>query len=532
MRLTDPPNIPIRDLPIAVPGEVGLGDRTYNGSFGGIRAIVNIPSGFRDKKYRRGLAAAYTVERVNEQYEGHLIRVVLHQAPGTAADLISGWSAWHPDFVDETSEGVFGQSQIDSIMSSQRFGEWVYVLTYVHTDFSGVEGCVIRRFNTLDYAESAYFHNYVLGGNNGNGGLSPMINSISANTAMHVSDTFPPEIWFVNGNQAWKVTDDGTDWGYNDFQADYFSYFDLVGSENPNAGPRIVGPWGDFHDFYSTPDGVREDDVFGPYLVFPWTSFDYEPPVLWWFVKERDKTGSLTQRLGIYEARWKQGERVGPRARTVAYPGASNAVYYDSGNASKTNPTGFAFEHDWYDAKHKIGAVGPFPNTKLNDGAFLSGYAPTDKTIQFRSIRVMRDQKRRHTMHIVFESPHSTPQYDDSYDRFNAVFYTTSGDDGKNWTRVRQVSPAPHGETRTDAYGTLHDAASPAGGAMSAVRTSTGFTVGTQMYQLQTRIPPTGVTNHSIPALFVVDGDGVGSGQEENRTYVYQRGEVRRQSWV
>lgn len=471
--LKQPPFIPFEDLMTSADGSVLQVNHGGTRGTGSIDSICNIPLGFRNPEYRGGLAVAYCSSGVGPGFasSGPTIRVALHKPVQHLDELREGWRECDiiPGIDFNPGTGNFGEGRASCLLSAQKYGDSIYGvvgLVRAYTDWS-----YLFRINFNEFSEQLYKRVYYLEWPSR--GSMFTAGERRENGRLHVSDTVPPKLWYLDGEESFYFIDEGVDLGDQQFQVDFFS--DYTGEwrgVNPNAGRHFVGTgwagymqvdqllWGRVRTGDKTYNPVAGSVVasprnvgHGPVQAWPWSNGTYGPPDLWYFIAERSyENGPLTGRLIIYKSPFREGMHdTVARPRTVfdgPGPGGSGGSGSDAvfiSNSVDYNPSrlGYMKNLDWLSDSHRVGVVGPFPNMVLNDPWNLTPKSnPSVTTIIPANITIERDPKRQGRLYcIVANHVGATTQVTGE---FNGIWHSVSDDDGKTWQRPKNIeTPIP-----------------------------------------------------------------------------------------
>ena len=399
-----------------------------------IQAVIRTPNGFLDEPYANGLCVMYRVQ-AGDGYEGDprdVYRFALHKPVKNFENLATGWVNIEAPYEGPTTSGVLG---------AQRRGQYIYGVGGQTTSGTGAfRYQFVDRFNGLYGRERRHHDNSVYFEGLGGAASGAPLDSLmyAENNEMFVSDTDPPQIWWLSDNSVGRIIDDGTTWAWH-WQSEDQRGFGFGDDSTPYyATHRFKFPfWHTWQD-YEAPDHAIK-----PALVQPWSGGDYDEPEMWWFIPERLKTGEFTKRLNIYRSHWKRNQyradrgwvRLGPRwvagdprLGTPPYAGikvGDLVAGRTSQSDATTNTEGLAFDHDWFNEDHLVGTVGPFRGAKFR--ADPQAYIP----------KVIRDPRRHNKLTMALLTRDSV--YGDGWD---GAWYVHSADDGKTWGRARHISPA------------------------------------------------------------------------------------------
>lgn len=292
--------------------------------------------------------------------------------------------------------------------------------------------------------------------------------------------------------------------------------------------PRPDQPLGYWTAIYGrsglTPDGNPVDPVYGGLMAVDPTTFNFHP----------DRPRSFEEIPTVIDD--DPAYNAGPKSQGGArYP--------------KLNQHGFAYEHDWFNKAHYVGTVGPFANLQMrnpkntpqaaaqNDsyGYHQGNYGLDQNAATISDFKVMRDRKRRGTLHMVLTT----------YDR--RVFFASSGDDGRTWSRGQQgQGPKGYDDTALNANPQGYYDYARAGAAVNtsypliAERTFQDATLMAAEYYVSSDSEVVRRNHRSIDryengsrnAMFVVDYANSGVGKSRNNGVVFKNGELVRQAWL
>lgn len=451
---------------------------------GFVAAVSRLPHGFLEERYANGLAVCYIAYHNGVAHAS----IASHPARGSLTALSKQWA---PSSLDDGLSIVDEMPDLTAVMASQEVGEFAYVIyrrgksavTGSGSTFGTSEHVV--RFNQTTYAEARYHHPftggadviYSLGGGSAFAEFYPehLFELGYWNSSLHVSDTFPPQLWFVGGDRMiyWVDADDPQ---VN--QAPYAQRWKRRENiiSTANGFPHKHGPWrlkfqgGHYLQRYQT-----RPDERGPILVRPWSNSTTQPEL--WFIVRKDSG------YEVYRASWKPGEWVLPESPYGPGPnGETHAVIEDHGGGDypQFNPNGYAFEHDWRKKDNLIGRITGHPR----GGDLMSS-----------EIKVVRDHRRRDRLYLIIT--------DD-----NMVQWATSNNDGATWSRFQRMGGRPI-----------------ASGAMSS---NLGH-IGKGDVDRYGRIIVPG--SNTIRSLMCMTRSGAASESGE-RPYVYRRGEATGSVWL
>lgn len=207
-----------------------------------------------------------------------------------------------------------------------------------------------------------------------------------------VSDDATPFIWHTAGDISSLANSDNPVWSTG------FAHGSPLGTwKRTTAGANLVtGQLGAYLQKAALPAGQYG---FGPYLVFPWGAGNYGPPEQWFFLQRGPAT------FDIYRARWL-------RAQMQRYTEVQVVDDPDYTNQSRQfpalNPSGFAFEHNWYRSANRVGTLGPVPGVAVHNPLVD---ASSNGQIVFPYFSVLRDRRRVGNLHLVLAdgSPTGAP---------------------------------------------------------------------------------------------------------------------------
>lgn len=458
-------------------------------------AVGRLPKGFLDEGYANGLAVAYV-----GWHDGRAVgSISCHKPSGSIKALSRQWSA---NSLEDGAAIVDTTPGMQAVYGAQELGEFAY---FIYQRSRGTDSGVfdysefVVRFNQASYVEARYHHPFYGGGEvmyslgGGSAFIEPYPENLFSlgqwNTALHVSDTFPPRLWYLSGDRMihWIDSDDA-----NQNQAPYAQRWRRR-EDALSTAPHLQGPWrikfqgAHYLQRYITGSGVR-----GPVLVHPWANASTDPE-LWYFVA-RSGGG-----YNIYRASWRSGEwQLPPSPYTPQLESDDGfAVIEDHGDGTypHLNPNGYAFEHDWHKESNFVGRF--FGETR---GTSLLG----------ASIKIVRDARRIGRLYMIVAGGPSPSGY------YGGSFFAVSEDDGGTWSRMRRLSPFP----RTSGEGLLHGGA---GDSMQGTVNRSGMVV----------VPGRGrYGGTSVRSLLTLNPNAGGVTSNRERPYVYKRGEASGSEWL
>lgn len=425
---------------------------TYFGTSAMI-SMANVPNSFAKNTHRKGIIGAF----LTLGYDGSIsTRLAMHQPTGSVKGFTTGW-----DVIPGVGDTIGAQDAnisyvIDARVASQRQGEFAYAFNYLHraglfTTTDVITVSKVTRDEYVQFVALAGGGQTLVTGNN-TAGTIPVISVIDGQ--FFVSDEAEPFIWNVAGS----IQSGGTVKmsGFRDDSSGnigyYYTYYD------GNAKKYLSYWYGQSTAFYQEFTAPADVHGFGPYIVHPWSAGNYNPPELWYFIKEYTPTGfETTGRFKIYRSRWTKGVYTKPASVTFADDDDfKNGVT----QFPKLNPLGYGWETDVFNDEHLVGIVGPFSGMTVyneksnylatqqnanNTGAPI-GTPPNNPGGSQRRIMpfgftVVRDKKRYNTMHIVALDGGVEPN-DGVAASLNRIWFANSADDGATWSSMMQVSPS------------------------------------------------------------------------------------------
>lgn len=467
---------------------IDAGLRQWRGSPNGagyVAAVNRLPQGFLEERYRNGLAVCYIAYHKGRAH----VSISCREPTNELRPLSRQWAQSALDDADVISDDVPTAS---AVMGAQERGEFCYVIFKRSSGVTGGIGSVfgvsehLIRFNQASYAEARYHHPFK-GGGEVTYTLSAtamftepypeeLFSLSSWNTALHVSDTFPPRLWYLSGERMihWVDSDDPrknqAPWSHR-----WRSRENLL-SETPHYhGPwRIQYQGAHYVQHYPTNNRTR-----GPILVCPWRNRSTDPEL--WYLVEVDAG------FKIYRARWRPGQWRRPKiAGNEVYDGTAEILDYGSGKYPKFNPDGYAFEHHWMRTSNLVGHIRGKPQNASLMGA---------------SIKIVRDARRIDCLWMIVTSG-------------GAAYYGASFDDGATWGQMRRL-PLP----RTSGVNLVH-------GGMTSAATGTIDRRGALVLPGRGRI--SGTTVRSLLTSY----RGSGVSKSAGRPYVFRRGESKGSTWL
>jgi hypothetical protein len=406
-----------------------------------VMAMDNLPNSFGVSANQKGILAAFNVQN----YDGtQMLRVAMRKPTVTLRDYTTGWDDL-PELTIPIPVGTTDVSFTAGIgIASQRQGQFAYVFRHFISrgTFSNSISLNVSKVTRDEYVESAG----VAGGvalidGDATDDTEPLISAVN-NGQFFVSDEETPFIWNVYG-------------GVQGGNTAYISGFRDDNSQNIGdhwtAGNGILagthfmrGQSAAFYQEMTLPAGRYG---YGPYLVHPWSSGQYDAPELWYMLYEFDGTGQTTGRFVIYRARWKKSQYV-KTSLTFA-----DDADYEAGRTTypHLNPLGYAFERDVFNDAHRVGVIGPFQEIPVynpqgnvvarfqNSGnTTITKFPLTSPLANALGFNVVRDTKRLNVMHMVIADGGSYPT---DANMLNRIWYVNSSDDGAVWGRISQIGP-------------------------------------------------------------------------------------------
>lgn len=442
----------------ASPG-IAAGDLSRRFYYGSVPSVMlcmtNVPNSFGINAHQKGIIGVTSTYG----YTGSTtLRVVMHKPTSGVKDFRTDWDVIPDAEVVIPTNGPNVTYSGAAAICAQRQGQYAYVFMYYRRN-----GLLTDTIQTTVYKVTRDEYIQVAGVSGGD-----QVRDSSSTTAatqpviqadggqFFVSDEEQPFVWNVSGTVAGGGTAQMT--GFRDDGSENIgSYYTHFNAATNQLEYHYSGQGSAYLQSFKLPDNVYG---FGPYIVHPWSSGNYAPPELWYFVQEFDSTGfKATGRFLIYRSRWKRGTYAKPS--NVSLDDDSDFM---TGNREypTLNPYGYAWETDIFDEHHYVGAVGPFSgvsgvyNPKNNIVATLQnqqtgahgtpiaappnyhfgGTVPSALPFAFA---VIRDKKRYGVLHIVALDGGAYPTGSAS---LNRVWFANSADDGRTWSRMQQINPA------------------------------------------------------------------------------------------
>jgi hypothetical protein len=282
-------------------------------------------------------------------------------------------------------------------MAAQHHGEYVYGITrhvgsststqYGFRDNSGL-------FSELRFNDSTTFYDITAGA----AGSSNPISSFDlspVNAALHVSDHYPPRLWFISGHTVGYCVDNGKPWAWHSVS-------------NPPLNPTgwtathrfKFSFWHYYQEYAEQSDLLPALAPVGP----------HNEPKLWWFNKIVDANPDLYS-FRIIQQSWEPGTYLGNRGYlTVSATGTLLDV--------STNTEGYAFGNPG-----PVGTVGPFP-----------GMGPDHQPV----FKVLRDPHENSRIWLVAISSHNVY----ATVGWDGAWHCYSDDSGATWSRPKVMHPA------------------------------------------------------------------------------------------
>lgn len=463
---------------------------------GYVAAVQRLPKGFLDQGYANGLGVVYIA------FHGGRARATVACRPpsGSIKTLARHWA---PNSLDDSVPVSTSTPGISAVMGAQELGEFAYAIFRRTAGVQSGSGSVFQhseqvvRFNQASYVESRYRQPFQ-GGADVIYTVSPttawaepfpenIFSLGSWNNALHVSDTFPPRLWYVQGDRViyWVDADDPIT-----NPAPYFQRWKR--RENIlSPVPHQHGPWrikfngAHYLQRYFPRPGTR-----GPILVRPWANSSTDPE-LWYFVRR------LGSGYDIFRASWRPGEWKMPPSPFGLGPNDTDTVIEDfgSGTYPQFNPNGYAFEHDWHKESNLVGRF--YGETRgLN--------------LLNANIKIVRDARRIGRLHMIVTGGPSPSGY------YGGAFFGVSNDDGLTWSRLRRISPMP----RTSGDGLVHGGS---GHSSQGTVDPSGLVI----------VPGQGrMGGTNIRSLLALNPNAGGVTSTNERPYVFKRGEAAGSEWL
>jgi hypothetical protein len=423
------------------------------GSSTAMISMDNVPAGFGINASQKGIAGIY----VSRDYSsGTTLRMVIHKPIPDVKGFITNW-----DEIPGVSLYIPpGNANISNygagVVASQRQGQYVYAFMYYARlgVFSDSFSTNVYKVSRDEYVQSVGIAggSQALDGHNTDA-TEPII-TVNNGGQFFVSDEEQPFIWNISGSIAFGGTAQMT--GFRDDDSgDIGSYYSQYDGSTGNRNYYYYGQSAAFLQRFALPSDMYG---YGPYLVHPWASGSYDPPELWFFITEFDASGfRTTGRFRIYRSRWKKGVYKAPNGVNLG-----DDPDYMSGKTSfpKLNPRGYGWETDIWDDNHLVGVVGPFDMTVYNpkkhalatiQNSTVHNGNPigSNQGLPF-GFKVVRDHKRYGTLHVIAMDGGTYPSNGTT---LNRVWFANSADDGQNWSRMTQISPAISPATQGTAQG-------------------------------------------------------------------------------
>lgn len=447
-----------------------LNRRYYYGNAGTVMlAMDNVPNSFGRDDSQKGIIGIVATFG----YDGQVtLRTVMHKPTSNVKSFITGW-----DLISGAEVTISGGNANVSFaaaanVASQRQGEYAYAFMYYarYGLFTDTLQTTVYKITRDEYIQVAATSggDQVLDGWNTDATI-PAI-QVQNGGQFFVSDEEEPFIWNISGSIAFGGT--ATMTGFRDDNSQNVgSYYTRYNNATARTDYYYYGQSSAYLQTMTLPKNVYG---YGPYIVHPWSSGNYSPPELWFFVQEFDDTGfRATGRFRIYRSRWKKG----------AYKKPPNVFLADDDDFTSgrrpyptLNPYGYAWETEVINDEHYLGVIGPFdgigvynPQSSIvatlqnkDNGSVGSPLgAPTNfynGTTSFSTppfgFTVVRDKKRQGTLHIVAMDGGNYPA---SNATLNRIWFANSSDDGKTWSRMTQINPSIVPATQGNAvvnYGT------------------------------------------------------------------------------
>lgn len=364
--------------------------RRYSDNHLGIVAMEQAPIGHGQTS--QGIWIAHLTQ---DATRGPALRLGYHPHAGTSQGLSSRWMHYDEIIAQNVEQQFSGNKRVFAALAGQRLGNYLYVMTYASQSYNGITTGTCK---VLRYGPNGVDTRYQQSTNSAHDDVAPpscplpgldrpydfAINPASGYSETFVSDDATPFLWHTSGNvsrtPAWVVAfrDDGSTLGTRGVE---------VGSDY--APVHFTGQVGAYAQIYAPLEGKQ---TFGPYLVFPWAAGHHGPPQLWWLVQ----VGRYGSTFDVYRSTWKANN----------YRRSSSIVLEDDPEYANSlrryptgNPTGLAFDHDWYQRTNKVGRVGPFPGAQINN--FDADDNPPAGLIQNPFFRILREPNRIGQLHIV-----------------------------------------------------------------------------------------------------------------------------------
>lgn len=412
-------------------------------------SMDNVPNSFGVDASQKGIIGVFC----SQAYDGsQTLRLAMHKPIPSVKGFTTDW-----DVIPGVSINIpSGNSNLSfsaaGAVASQRQGQYAYCFMYFARSgiFTDTIQTTVYKVTRDEYVQVAGVTGgqQVLTGSNSTSATLPLLNVANAGQ-FFVSDEEEPFIWNVSGSVS--LGGQALMTGFRDDNSGNIGY----SLPNGSFGTAYYGQAAAYLQAVNLPAGMHG---FGPYIVHPWSSGNYAPPELWYFINEFDESGwNTTGRFLVYRARWKKGAYVKPVGVQFADDPDFEA---NLTSFPKLNPLGYGWETKIFDDAHLVGIVGPFNgisvyNPKgdafaaLQNSTSVHGspvgapasydFTGSNKTVLPFAFKVVRDKKRFGSLHIIAIDG---GVYPNDGTLLNRVWYSNSADDGKTWTRMSQISPA------------------------------------------------------------------------------------------
>jgi hypothetical protein len=297
----------------------------------------------------------------------------------------------------ESSWGDAGTLNASSIrMAAQRYGEYVYGITRYADSYTSAQYGIRDNtglYSELRFNDSTIFYDITAGA----AGASNPVSSFDlspVNSALHVSDHFPPRLWFISGTTVGYFIDNGKPWAWHSVS-------------NPPLNPQgwVATHRYKYQFWHHYQDYEPQSDLL-PTLA---PIGEHGEPKLWWFVKTSDSNPDLF-RFQIVEQSWEQGAYRHDRG----YVTVADGLLLDP----STNSNDLAFGNP-----HSVGLVGPFPGMNA------------DHQPVFKVLRDPVDSNKIWLVAISAVNVYAVVGWD-------GVWHCYSDDDGKTWSKPKVMFPA------------------------------------------------------------------------------------------
>lgn len=464
---SDLANAPVidTDIPTALPYYYQTGFNFLNGEVAGgqaggdvnrkfvlnsastcLIAMDNVPNSFAQDTHKKGIIGVVTAAGYNGRTD---IRVVLHKPVAHLKGYITDWDVLDGIIESAPASDPNVSGAVAAQVASQRQGQFAYVFTdYTFLGLStNTFRVTVTKVTREEYVQVAAVSGGAQVGSTRSGETVATMPIISVNNGQFfVSDEEQPFVWNVSGSIEGGGTVKMT--GFRDDDSGNIGYH----VDYPNATTAWYGQSAAFYQEFTAPTDVHG---FGPYLVQPWSSGAYNPPELWYFVREYAHGGfETTGRFLIYRSQWRKDAYMKPTSVTFADDPdfvAGNTIY------PSLNPLGYGWETDIFNDAHLVSTVGPFSgftvyNPKTNYLAAQQNAANSGQPIAapstFRSatvanslpfgFAVLRDKKRHDTLHLIAMDGGIYPSNGTT---INRIWFCNSSDDGASWSSMQQIGP-------------------------------------------------------------------------------------------